>query len=648
MKSIIALIMSLPILMQGAFVNLSGNIIDIAKNKTTDYVIVRPSNATFSMTLAASTLSKSIKAETGATVSSIGDTNKLNARASGLHEILIGPTNRAASKGDFSHLDEKDFAIKEIDGAVVIRAGSDAAYVDAVNYIDQQFIKEKSFSIPSGYDFTYLHEYEIASLSLCGNDISEYSIIHGGGYTKELAENLAAEILAKTGKTLKLVEGETAKTPAISVLAKDSEKAPAEYSVNGKNGNVVISSQTGMGLKTACEAFTSALFYSDKKQVEISDFTLSGTAPKAGGHEEFLAERTPLSNTRKKLYEDKELKVAYLGGSVTVGFGATDPAKYSWRALTTQWLKDTFPMAEITEIDATIGGSGSHLGAFRLQRDVIPFEPDLFFVECGVNDSYTPETYESAAKNFEALVRQIRKELPNCDIITVYVTDSSKAAKSDTEPLYTQAAAHDMICEIYGIDSVNVGAAIAKDFDLKSTLSPRWNTFFIDGVHNSNKGYEQYALTIQEHLANRLIFEAPTPAAPHALPEVHNPLADVPLQYIMYDQMPLENTVGVSVSDKVFRLVGSNDYIGYIAITGEDNSMEFEIDGTELSLFIYGLNYSNLHFEVDGKKGSTYVAEHTNSPIRLFEGLEPGKHRVKLTIKLGKSTEGKIAAFLVR
>lgn len=644
MKSIIALILSLPLIVQGAFVDLSGNELDIVKNSKTDYVIVRPASASFSMTLAASTLSKSIKTETGVAIASVGDINKPNAKASGLHEILIGNTNRAASGGDYSYLDANDFVIKETDGAITINAGSDGAYLDAVAFIDEQFIKNKSFSIPFGYEYTHFHDYETAALSLCGNDIQDYSVCHNGGYTKELAEKIAETILEKTGKTVPVTEEKNASAPYISVEAKDIGGHPAEYNVSGKDGKVVISSQTGMGLDAACDQLLSDLFGTGNKQVKIDSVSLSGKAEQVYLHEQYFAERTPLSNTRKKLYEDKELKVAYLGGSVTVGFGATDPNKYSWRALTTKWLKDTFPLAEITEIDATIGGSGSHLGAFRVARDVIPFEPDLFFVECGVNDSYTPETAESAAKNFEALVRQVRKALPNCDIVTVYVTDSGKAQT----PLYTQVAAHDKVAEVYGIDSVNVGAALTSDYNLKSSLSPMWNTFFIDGVHNSNRGYAEYAATLREHLADRLVFEEPTAASPHPLPEVMDPRADVPLQYIMFDKMPLSNTKNVEISDKVFRLVPSNDYIGYIAITGKENYMEFEVDGSELSLFIYGLNHSTIHYSVDGKTGNTFVGEHINSPIRLFSELAPGKHKVSLKVNLGKSTEAKIAAFLVR
>ena len=38
--------------------------------------------------------------------------------------------------------------------------------------------------------------------------------------------------------------------------------------------------------------------------------------------------RKPLTHTYKKLTEDKELTVVYFGGSVTAGYGSSDPAKY--------------------------------------------------------------------------------------------------------------------------------------------------------------------------------------------------------------------------------------------------------------------------------------------------------------------------------
>ena len=111
-------------------------------------------------------------------------------------------------------------------------------------------------------------------------------------------------------------------------------------------------------------------------------------------YEEYINYRATLSNTYKKLTTDKQLTVVYFGGSVTDGYGATDNNVYSWRAKVGNWLTKQFPDAKINNINRAIGESGTYLGAFRVQMDVIAAQPDLLFVEYSINDLYYQSTYE--------------------------------------------------------------------------------------------------------------------------------------------------------------------------------------------------------------------------------------------------------------
>ena len=53
------------------------------------------------------------------------------------------------------------------------------------------------------------------------------------------------------------------------------------------------------------------------------------------------------------------------------GARASDPQKTSCRAMIGLKLKKTYPEARFKFIDAAIGGTGSQLAAFRLERDVL-------------------------------------------------------------------------------------------------------------------------------------------------------------------------------------------------------------------------------------------------------------------------------------
>ena len=93
-----------------------------------------------------------------------------------------------------------------------------------------------------------------------------------------------------------------------------------------------------------------------------------------------------LSNTLYKLTNDKKLRIAYFGGSITEGAGSSDPTKTCYRAIVTKYFKDKFADADVTEIYAAIGGTGTSYGMYRVVPDVIAHAPDLTFVEFAIND----------------------------------------------------------------------------------------------------------------------------------------------------------------------------------------------------------------------------------------------------------------------
>ena len=95
-----------------------------------------------------------------------------------------------------------------------------------------------------------------------------------------------------------------------------------------------------------------------------------------------LTARDGLPNFLSKMRAGKPVRVAYLGGSITAAPG--------WRVQSRQWLQEKYPAATVEEIHAAIGGTGSDLGVFRLQADVLRHNPDLLFVEFAVNDGGAP------------------------------------------------------------------------------------------------------------------------------------------------------------------------------------------------------------------------------------------------------------------
>jgi len=63
------------------------------------------------------------------------------------------------------------------------------------------------------------------------------------------------------------------------------------------------------------------------------------------------------------------LTVVFFGASLTWGANATDPRRrHTALILQTNW-KSAYPKAHFTFWDSAIGGTGSQLGVFRLDRD---------------------------------------------------------------------------------------------------------------------------------------------------------------------------------------------------------------------------------------------------------------------------------------
>ena len=125
-----------------------------------------------------------------------------------------------------------------------------------------------------------------------------------------------------------------------------------------------------------------------------------------------------LENTLYRLQNKLGLTVVYFGGSITEGAGSSDPEKTCYRAKITKYLKDKFSDAEITEINAAIGGTGTSLGMFRVKRDVLDHSPDLVFVEFATNDF--GDTEDNVLPQTESIIRRIRKTLPECDIVFLF------------------------------------------------------------------------------------------------------------------------------------------------------------------------------------------------------------------------------------
>ncbi|MBO4216509.1 MAG: SGNH/GDSL hydrolase family protein, partial [Clostridia bacterium] len=206
-----------------------------------------------------------------------------------------------------------------------------------------------------------------------------------------------------------------------------------------------------------------------------------------------------LQNSYHKLTVDKKLTVAYFGGSVTVGSGldSADQNTLSWRGLTRDWLKAKFPDAEIEEVYAAIGGTGSRFASYRATRDLKLDSKtiDLIFIENCINDNYEGlggET-EELKTNDAVNVAKVLANNPYADIIFLGTTDSGKTDGAD----YKALVAHREFAEENGFSFLNIGknlwTKLNEMYKDNGGASAHWNEYFKDIVHPLAPGYRIYA-----------------------------------------------------------------------------------------------------------------------------------------------------------
>jgi hypothetical protein len=128
-----------------------------------------------------------------------------------------------------------------------------------------------------------------------------------------------------------------------------------------------------------------------------------------------------LPRTYDKLVNEKKLVVGFIGASVMAGAAATSAEKTSWRALVTQALQAQYPDAKIEAVNTSVGGRGADYANFHFKFDTLPKKPDLIFTDAYCNGPYGDEEVHCN----EGLIRQIRKALPNAEIVFVYIYKKS-------------------------------------------------------------------------------------------------------------------------------------------------------------------------------------------------------------------------------
>lgn len=343
------------------------------------------------------------------------------------------------------------------------------------------------------------------------------------------------------------------------------------------------------------------------------------------------------------------LRVVYFGGSITDAPG--------WRVGFDAWLRANYRQSDIAMVNASIGGTGSDLGVFRVAGDVLAHAPDLVFVEFAVNDSN--KDLARAALCIEGIVRQIRRALPACDICFVYTLCN---APSVIEPfrrgeLPPAAAGHDRVAEHYGLPSVVLGAEVLRlegagrlvlvsKGDDRADLECQGKVVFCeDGVHPLAAGHDLYVQALAEAFPHLLAGTAPPAALAASLDDANWE------QAMLVPLSELERDTGVEplAEDSWPRIAWGREHLPELWRVGSEGAgVVFAFTGTAFGIYdVLGPDCGQVWVRVDDQprrlvpRIDRFCTYYRPNYEILADGLPAGRHRVR--IELGPPVADKSA-----
>ncbi|MBC7377365.1 MAG: hypothetical protein H7346_08025, partial [Burkholderiaceae bacterium] len=331
------------------------------------------------------------------------------------------------------------------------------------------------------------------------------------------------------------------------------------------------------------------------------------------------AEATDTTDARlqallQKLDAGQPVTVVALGGSITTGYAADPPHERGWAAQVAAWLGSR---GKLRFINAGLSGTDSAIAAQRVKTQVLDAQPDLVFVEFGVNDEWLdPRVRESS---YEGVLRQLLAAPKPPAIVTLMLTQQGNQPRGAVAP-QLRLAAH------YGLTAVDFGASV-KD----------WAPLYDEPVHPNQRGHDAIAQAVIKTLLAAQT--APVAVAPSALPA---PLFGRDHEFVRSsagdDLKPWRNRGFVRGGELHPEWHGQAP--GWTT-SAEGAEASFLVWGSEIALFhAESENYRDLEAWVDDGPRVTATG---NVPARkgylgwhytvIGRGLEPGAHLLHVRVK---------------
>ena len=334
-----------------------------------------------------------------------------------------------------------------------------------------------------------------------------------------------------------------------------------------------------------------------------------------------------------KLKAKLPVTIVYFGGSITNHPG--------YRVFSEEWFKKQYPESKFTTVNAGIGGTGSDLGVFRMDQDVLDHNPDLVFVEFALNDAGTDSLI--ICHSMEGIVRKIKKHNPNTDLCFLYTLNVGMLNDLMQGRLYKSMRYMESIAKYYNIPSINFAINVI-DLIKKDSLIFKGDKgkdyggkliFSEDGTHPTfDVGHKIYTKTIINSIM--------------AMEKMKYNNEKKRLKTPLYpDNFELAKSVSFSVfhksngwknvlsDDKIYKYYQGSSKV-FPDLISSDNSNDFieiKFKGTVAGVFdVMGPSSAGFTVEVDGKdiqayrRFDSYCGNIFRCHYKLFPVMKEGIH----------------------
>ncbi len=369
--------------------------------------------------------------------------------------------------------------------------------------------------------------------------------------------------------------------------------------------------------------------------------------------------RNGLPNFFHKAANGKPVTMGFIGGSIT-------QAVYGYRTRAARYIQSLYPGTPMKAINAGISGTGTDLGACRLQEQLLQYHPDIIFVEFAVNGAYR--------EGMEGIIRQIWEFDPAIDICLLYTIHHEQHAIYTAGKVPDNILGLEELADHYGIPSIHLGlqpASMVQEGKLvwrsDSKTIPGKIVFSNDGAHPLPEGGDLYTgvigrsmLSLQKNaLARKHVLPAPLLAdnwenahmyAPAELAAFSTGWSRIKpddstflkqfapwFPYIMKTEQP-----GASFT---FRFKGN--MFGFFDVGGpEAGQLSIEVDGKPVKLtpVLAGTRIATIT-EAEGQELVNRFGPFCNNRFRgQFECIKvaPGEHTITIKLSPVKADKRKI------